>query len=192
MVFTGNWTKLDLVQRKANRFLIRRRSLRRQNLASMRSSTNLPELTWACNAVERFCDVSMGRQLVVLSMLQQQSANDRLAGVTYSNRLSTSDPEIMQALLHSLQYDPSPSVRLAALDALQRADSGSKALPATARGLVEAFQYQTSPLVQVALVDSFLELRPPGARDLLQKVSNDPGYSPEVRQRAAWGLSLWN
>jgi hypothetical protein len=132
------------------------------------------------------------RQLVVLSMLQQQSANDRLAGVSYSNRLSSPDPQITQALLHSLQYDSSPDVRLAALDALQRAGTGGEAAPGAARGLVEAFQYQTSPLVQVALVDSFLELRPPEARGLLQKVSNDPRYSPEVRQRAAWGLSHWN
>ena len=100
------------------------------------------------------------RQLVVLSMLQQQSANDRLAGVSYSNRLSPPDPQIMQALLHSLQYDPSPDVRLAALDALQRAGSGGKSAPAATRGLVEAFQYQNSPLVQVALVDSFRRIAP--------------------------------
>jgi hypothetical protein len=137
-------------------------------------------------------EVHATSQLVVLSMLQQQSANDRLAGVSYSNRLSPTDPQIMQALLHSLQYDPSPDVRLAALDALQRAGSGGEVAPAATRGLVEAFQYQKSPLVQVALVDSFLEVRPPEARGLLQKVSTDPAYSPEVRQRAAWGLSHWN
>ena len=137
-------------------------------------------------------EVNDTRQLVVLSMLQQQSANDRLAGVSYSNRLSPPEPRIMQALLHSLQYDPSPDVRLAALDALQHAGSGGKSAPAVTRGLVEAFPYQKSPLVQVALVDSLVELRPPAARELLQKVSADQAYSPEVRQRAAWGLSRWN
>ncbi len=63
------------------------------------------------------------KELVVLSMLHQQSANDRLAGVSYSNGLGPLDPQITQALLHSLQYDPSPDVRLAALDALERAGS---------------------------------------------------------------------
>jgi hypothetical protein len=132
------------------------------------------------------------RQLVALSMLQQQSANDRLAGISYSNRLSTLDPQIRQTLLHSLQYDTSPDVRLAALDALQRTDSENQAAPETKRGLVDAFQYQKSPLLQIALVDSFLELRPPEARPLLQRVSTDLTYSPEVRQRAAWGLAHWN
>jgi HEAT repeat protein len=125
-------------------------------------------------------------------MLQQQSANDRLAGVSYSNHLSPLDPQIRQALLHSLQYDTSPDVRLAALDALQRVGSEGQAAPAAAHGLVDAFQYQKSPLLQIALLDSFLELRPPEARPLLQRVSNDVAYSPEVRQRAAWGLAHWN
>jgi HEAT repeats/Putative zinc-finger len=132
------------------------------------------------------------KELVVLSMLQQQSANDRLAGVSYSNGLGALDPQITQALLHSLRYDPSPDVRLAALDALQRANTGGKPPSAATRGLVEAFQYQESPLVQIALVDSFVERRAPEARQLLQKVSNDPNYTAEVRERAAWGLAHWN
>jgi HEAT repeat protein len=132
------------------------------------------------------------KALVVLSMLQQQSANDRLAGVAYSNSLGPLDPQITEALLHSLQYDPSPNVRLAALDALQRANSGGKAPSAAMRGLVDAFKQQDSPLVQIAFLDSFIELRLPEARPLLQKVSSDPAYGLEVRERAAWGLSRWN
>jgi hypothetical protein len=135
-------------------------------------------------------EVNDTRQLVVLSMLQQQSANDRLAGISYSNRVSP-DPEIVRALVHSLQNDPSPDVRLAALDALQRA-GGAQGSSAAARSLVEAFPYQNSPLVQVALVDSFLALRPPGAQQLLEKVRGDRNYSPEVQQHAGWALSRWN
>lgn len=131
-------------------------------------------------------------ELVVLSMLQQESANNRLEGVSFSRRISNPDPQIEQALLHSLQYDPSADVRLAALDALQRAGNGGGSADAVARGLIEAFPYQKSPLLQVALVDSFLELRPPAARELLQMVSGNAAYSPEVRQRAAWGLAHWN
>jgi HEAT repeats/Putative zinc-finger len=136
-------------------------------------------------------EVHATNKLVVLSMLRQQSANDRLAGVSYSRHLSQPDPQILQALLNSLKYDSSPDVRLAALDVLQSA-SGDQTGPEVTRGLVEAFPYQSSPLVEVALVDSLLELRPPAAQALLQKVSADPAYSPDVRQRAAWGLSHWN
>ena len=136
-------------------------------------------------------EVDATRQLVVLSMLRQQSANDRLEGVSYSRSLSQPNPQILQALLHSLQYDPSPDVRLAALDALQNSSVRGQTDPEVTRGLVEAFPYQSSPLVEVALVDSMLELRPPTAQALLTKISTDPTYSPDVRQRAAWGLSQW-
>ena len=137
-------------------------------------------------------EVHATNELVVLSMLRQDSANDRLEGVSFSRRIDGPDPQIEQALLHSLQSDPSADVRLAALDELQRFGNGGGSSAAVARGLIEAFPYQKSPLLQVALVDSFLELRPPAARELLQMVSSNPAYSPEVRQRAAWGLAHWN
>jgi hypothetical protein len=137
-------------------------------------------------------EVHATHQLVVLSMLRQQSANDRLAGISYSRHLSRPDPQILQALLNSLKYDPSPDVRLAALDVLQSASGRDPTGPEVTRGLVEAFPYQSSPLVEVALVDSMLELRPPTAQALLRKISTDPTYNPDVRQRAAWGLSRWN
>ena len=61
------------------------------------------------------------RQLVVLSMLQQQSASERLQGVSYSQREGQLDPQVVAALVHTLRYDNSVDVRLAALDALSMA-----------------------------------------------------------------------
>lgn len=142
--------------------------------------------------------VQTTRQLAVLSLLQQQSASDRLQGVTYTTGLHTPDPKITDALLRSLKYDSSPDVRLAALDALQHAVQEPAQAPVVGadirKGLVEAFSYQKSPLVQIALVDSFVETRDQQARALLEKIRNDPQYLPEVRQRAAWGLAqpAWN
>ncbi|MGH9519393.1 MAG: hypothetical protein ACRD2D_07070 [Terriglobales bacterium] len=138
--------------------------------------------------------VQTTRQLVVLSLLQQQSASDRLQVVTYSARLPQADFKVSEALLRSLKYDSSPDVRLAALDALQR-DAQAPALGSDIRrGLVDAFSYQTSPLVQIALVDSFVQTRDQQAKVLLEQIQKDSHYLPEVRQRAAWGLSqpTWN
>src|SRR5208282_6503354 len=45
------------------------------------------------------------RQLVVLSMLQQQSASERLQGVSYSRREDQLDPQVMSALVRTLRYD---------------------------------------------------------------------------------------
>src|SRR5438105_7076299 len=98
------------------------------------------------------------KRLVVLSMLQQQSASARLEGVTWSTREQQLDPQVLSALLHTLRYDPSVDVRLAALDALSR----HSAQPQVRGSVVSALQQQ-SPLVQVALIDLLLEWRDPDA-----------------------------
>src|SRR5262249_44157638 len=65
-------------------------------------------------------ELSATRRLVTLSMLQQQSASQRLEGVSWSTRLQQPDPKVMDALVHTLRVDNSVDVRLASLDALSR------------------------------------------------------------------------
>ncbi|HET9784171.1 MAG TPA: HEAT repeat domain-containing protein [Terriglobales bacterium] len=134
--------------------------------------------------------VQATQQLAVLSLLRQSSPSDRLQGVSYSTPLVASDPQVVEALLHSLQYDSSPDVRLAAIDTL----TSHAGQPGIRSGLMQSFSYQKSPLVQIALVDSFAETRDQQARPLLQRISKDTAYNPEVRKRAAWVLAqpTWN
>jgi uncharacterized membrane protein YidH (DUF202 family) len=125
------------------------------------------------------------RQLVVLSMLQQQSASERLQGVSYSQSESRLDPQILAALLHTLRYDSSVDVRLAALDALSR-HAGQ---PQVRSGVTDALQPQQSPLVQVALIDQLLEWRDPHTVERLRDFQQSPNLNPTVRERAEWALS---
>jgi anti-sigma-K factor RskA len=128
------------------------------------------------------------RQMVVLSMLQQQSASERLQAVSYSRREDQLDPQVMSALVHTLRYDGSVDVRLAALDALSR----HGAQPQVHKGVVDALQEQQSPLVQVALIDLMLEWRDPDAAQRLRNFEQTPNLNPTVRQRADWALSKLN
>ena len=59
------------------------------------------------------------RQLVALSLLQQQSASDRLKGVNYAVRLEQPDTEVLAALLYTVNHDQNMNVRLAAIDAIR-------------------------------------------------------------------------
>src|SRR5437763_6420220 len=119
------------------------------------------------------------KQLVVLSMLQQQSASARLEGVTWSTRDQQLDPRVLSALLHTLHYDASVDVRLAALDALSR--HGRQ--PQVHRAVWDSLEQQQSALVQVALIDLLLEWRDRDAAQLLQALQQAPDLSPTVRQR---------
>jgi len=120
------------------------------------------------------------RQLVVLSMLQQDSASQRLQGVSWSARQPNADPMILGALLHTLRYDSSVDVRLAALDALR----GYRDQTLVRRGLTEALESQQSPLVQVELIDLLVECRDGSALDQLRKMEQDSNLDPAVRERA--------
>jgi len=120
------------------------------------------------------------RQLVVLSMLQQDSASQRLQGVNWSARENQADPKILSALLHTLRYDSSVDVRLAALDALSRYHDQTQ----VRQGMAEALEVQQSPLVQVELIDLLVQWRDPSAIDPLRKIEQDQNVDPTVRERA--------
>jgi anti-sigma factor RsiW len=128
------------------------------------------------------------RQLVALSLLNQQSASERLQGVTWTRREEHLDPQVVSALMHTLRYDPSVDVRLAALDALGRHANQ----PQVHKSVVDALQEQQSPLVQVALIDTLLEWRDPEAAQRLEKLRQSPNLNPTVRQRADWAISKLN
>jgi HEAT repeats/Putative zinc-finger len=128
------------------------------------------------------------RQMFALSMLQQQSASQRLEGVTWTRREEHLDPQVLSALMHTLRYDPSVDVRLAALDALSR-HAGQ---PQVKKTVVDALQEQQSPLVQVAVIDQLVEWRDAEAAPRLEKLRQLPNLNPTVRQRADWAISKLN
>ena len=126
------------------------------------------------------------RQLVILSMLQQQSASERLQGVSYTSQDPQLDPKIVGALLRTLRSDSSVDVRIAALNALSRTSAQQ---PQIRQGLIDALQPQQSPLVQVALIDQLVELHDKSAVDQIQKMRQEPNVNPAVKERAEWALA---
>jgi len=124
------------------------------------------------------------RQMVALSLLQQQSASDRLRGVNYAYRVEQSDPQVLSALLTTVNHDPSVNVRLAAVDALRNFTDS----PVGRKGLVQALAKQDSPLVQIAILDQIVELHEKSAASAIQFLLSGQNVNPDVRQRAEWAL----
>jgi anti-sigma factor RsiW len=137
---------------------------------------------------EMRAEVTNMRQLVAISMLQQESASGRLEGVTWTRREEKLEPQVVSALLHTLRYDPSVDVRLAALDALSR----HSAQPQVRQSVVDSLQEQQSPLVQVALIDQMVQWRDTQGAQRLQTLRQNPKLNPTVRQRAEWAISKLN
>lgn len=124
------------------------------------------------------------KQLVALSLLQQQSASDRLRGVSYSVRLEPADDEVVSALLETLNNDANVNVRLAAVDALAQF---STRMPVR-QGMRNAIARQDSPLVQIALIDWATQSKDRGALGPLQQLSQQAELHPAVKVRLASAL----
>ena len=124
------------------------------------------------------------RQLVALSLLQQQNASDRLRGVNYAYRVEQSDPQVLSALLATINHDSNVNVRLAAVDAMRNFTDS----PVGRKGLEQALGKQESPLVQISILDEIVETRDKSAASSIQFLLSKQDLNPEVRQRAEWAL----
>lgn len=124
------------------------------------------------------------REMVAVSLLRQQSASDRLRGVSWSARLNRPDEEVLGALLRAVDQDPSVDVRLAAADALRRYSN----VPEVGQGMVTALGRSDSPLVQIALIDALVDMKDRRSVAVLKQLSADRAVNESVRQRADWAI----
>jgi HEAT repeat protein len=124
------------------------------------------------------------RQMVALSMLQQQSPSARMRGVTYSEQISQPDKQVLDALLQAVNHDSNVNVRLSAVDALQKFASD----PEVTRAMADSIPGQETPLVQIALIDLVVDLKDPAAVTELRQVAGNDSLNPSVRERAAWAI----
>jgi len=116
-------------------------------------------------------------QLVTLSLLQQESASERLKGVRYGSVAAESDDEVLAALIDAVGHDASVNVRLAAIDALR---------PHVSQGTVHNsmlanLRSESSPLVQVSLVDALMEADGRETRESLESFAADENIDETVR-----------
>ena len=130
-------------------------------------------------------ELSQMRQVVALSLMQQDSATDRLRGVNWSYQLQQPGREVLSALLNTLMHDSNVNVRLATVDALRQ--FGDQTV--VRRGVVEAMKRQESPMVQIALIDLAVDLKEKDSIATLRQLTEDQNINETVRQRAQKGLA---
>ncbi len=94
-------------------------------------------------------EVETMSRAVTVSLLQHQSASERLRAVSWS-RMAGGDEQVLSALLVSARSDPNVNVRLAAVDAL----AGYVDQGAVRTSLIDSLEVQTSPLVQLAVLEA--------------------------------------
>ena len=119
------------------------------------------------------------RRLVAMSLLQQQSAVERLRGVSYTTRMEDDDEQVVSALVATLRGDSSVDVRMAAADALRKYSGRARVRQAMADSLLE----QESPMMQMTLIDSLVELQERRAANVFERLNREPDLDPGVKKR---------
>lgn len=117
------------------------------------------------------------RQTVLLSLLENQSATERLRAVEYTKDIEHADEKVVEALLSTLNNDANENVRLVTLEALVPLAAD----PKVREGLVQSIVKQESPLVQAALADVMVKLQEKRSVKPLKQLLQQEGLNDFVK-----------
>ena len=126
------------------------------------------------------------KKLMMLTMLEKPSATERLKAVNLTSDLEKADNKVIQALLQTLNHDPSVNVRLAAIEALYE----HAAHPTARQGLVQSIGQQDSPLVQLALADIMVAMQEKNAVQPLRKLLAKENLNEAVKVRIKQSIQV--
>jgi hypothetical protein len=119
------------------------------------------------------------KKTVMLAMLENSSAAERMKAVYFAQELSSPDEAVLNALARTVNDDPNVNVRLTAVEALALyAD-----LPKVREALVQAIVRQESPLVQLALAEVMLDLNEKRAVEPIRKIIASPLVDYSVKSK---------
>ncbi|PQJ79081.1 HEAT repeat domain-containing protein [Polaribacter porphyrae] len=119
------------------------------------------------------------RSQLVLTLLDQPSANKRLQAVNEVNKLNKVTKIIIKALFSTLNKDENVNVRLSALEALKKYTE----IPLVREGLISSIANQTSPLVQMELADLMVVLQEKKAVKSFEKLIDKEDVNTSAKQK---------
>lgn len=131
-------------------------------------------------------EVTSLKEMMMISLLEKESATDRLKAVSLSEEIQGPSRKVTDALFKTLNSDASVNVRLASLEALQNYSKS----PAVRERLVRAITQQDSPLVLVALADLMVKLQEKSSVKELKKIMDQKSTPNEVKQRIKESINV--
>ena len=130
-------------------------------------------------------EIAKLRQMVALSLLQEQSAGERLRGVDYTGSMQNMQPAVVSALIQAVAHDANVNVRLAAVDALSKVATH----PGVVESLTRSLPQQDSPMVQAELIDYLINAHDRQAVGTLEQLAARPNLNPAVRERTHYSCN---
>lgn len=100
-------------------------------------------------------EITQMKEVMMLTMLEQPSATERIKAVNLTNDLNEVDEKIIHALVKTLNSDPNVNVRLVTIETLYHYAEN----PIVREELIKSIALQDSPLIQIALADIMVALQ---------------------------------
>ncbi len=119
------------------------------------------------------------REMLMLTLLEQPSATDRLKAVNLTDELTNPDQMVIQSLLATLNKDENVNVRLAAIEALFRYSNMAE----VRKGLIEAIPNQESPLVLITLSKAMVLLQEKASVEKLRQAINNDKLEEKAKEK---------
>ncbi|HEY9003617.1 MAG TPA: HEAT repeat domain-containing protein [Mucilaginibacter sp.] len=119
------------------------------------------------------------KQTMMLAMLDNPLASERLKAVNYTGEMKRVDHNVIVALLATLNNDPNDNVRLSTLEALARLANN----PEVRTGLIQSITKQDSPIIQLAIADVMLKLQVKGSISAFKQLLKQKGLDENVRDK---------
>ncbi len=131
-------------------------------------------------------EVSDLKEMMMLSLLERESATDRLKAVSLSTEMDQVSQKVTIALFKTLNEDENANVRLAALEALTAYSKDSE----VRKELIKSISIQDSPLVQVALAELMVAIQEKKSVKELQKLLQDEKTPKEVKNKIKNSINI--
>lgn len=124
-------------------------------------------------------EVLQMKEMMMLSLLEKESATERLKAVSLTSEMTSVSDKVTNALLQTLNNDENINVRLEALEALKPFVRDSR----IRSELVRSIGKQESPLVQVALAELMVQLQEKSSVKELKKILENENTPRDVKKQ---------
>jgi HEAT repeat protein len=124
-------------------------------------------------------EVSELKEMMLISLLEKESATERLRAVSLTSDMDKVSSKVTNALFQTLNNDSNVNVRLAALEAL----TGYAGQSEVREGLIRSIALQDSPLVQLTLAELMEALQEKKSVSELQKLLDNTNTAKEVKTK---------
>ncbi len=124
-------------------------------------------------------ELQNSQKTLMLTLLEQPSATQRLKAVNLSDNLNAPDEIIINALFTTLNNDENVNVRMAAIEALFKYSNQ----PEVREGLIESIPHQNSPLVLITLSKAMVILQEKGSVKKLKQFLKDNQMDENVKNQ---------